>query len=334
MVGGRPGAGREPVPGQPPFANRGVETYIARTEGVVSGELLGSGLDYLTVSMGTETAGAWLPSTRLLEPGKPQPGFGSSERRECLGGQCWRRWEPHQESKRWAREYESWEFDGGNAVVPGRWFRGREVRPSRVDVAWDFSVAESETAEVVQDRVREHAEARGFVADGKTGEAGVFTCYVGSIHSERRLRIYRKDLKDEGWLLQFGPTLRVELILKQERAVSWWRVWSEDEARAIAAAAAHVLEITGRCVQADVGDVPPPLRLDDAVDPAQQLFWALKQCGGVLAAGVDAGVDVLGLLMESRDHAGRKSRWDSRLLADRMRAAGVDEVERWTRKLM
>ena len=116
------------------------------------------------------------------------------------------------------------------------------MRPSRVDVAFDFCCSSELVPELVADHaaVQEHCEVRGIQADGVSGAGGVFTRYIGSRKSDAFVRIYRKDKQNEilGELL--GPVLRVELVMRNDLARAWWRVWDESKERAYAAAAGHV----------------------------------------------------------------------------------------------
>jgi hypothetical protein len=241
--------------------------------------------------------------TELSEVGTARPGFAKSERRTCFGGSCWRRYEPHQASRRFGTFYESWEWDGVAADWAGRRLRGCEGYPSRVDVAWDFVVPEELRAGEVAESMRGHAEAVG-ISLGSTGQGEVFTHYVGAVESPRRIRIYRKDLQSAAWLFQFGATMRVELILRDVVARSWWEVFRADDVRGIRVAAGHVREMTGRELQADWSDVPAPCVTPEA-DAAQLLLQFVNQHGVTLAACADAGIDLAALVRERRQVWGR-----------------------------
>ena len=85
-----------------------------------SGVLMDSHIDYLTVSVAPDTAKFLLSgnNTTLYQAGYGRHGFQSSEQRLCIGGRCWRRWQPTQSNNSLIRQwgdYESWEFDGQQA---------------------------------------------------------------------------------------------------------------------------------------------------------------------------------------------------------------------------
>jgi hypothetical protein len=264
--------------------------------------VLGVGVDFLTVTVGTDGAAGLMAISEFHEQGKPQAGFGRSEERLSVGGKCWRRWEPHQESREWGKAYECWEWSSGDARWPSQQIRGIEgVRPSRVDVAFDFAVDESLMSDAIIERCRDVLVFKG-ISDGISGQAGVNTRYVGSQRSERRIRIYRRDLKDGALLLDAGPIMRVELILRDDMARAWWQVWRADQARGFAAAAAHIVDMTGHRVMDADEPVPPPLVDASAeAEAAQMLFEFVKQNASVLGVVERLGVDLFGLAARCRE---------------------------------
>ena len=232
---------------------------------------------------------------RWTEPdqvGLGRPGFANSESRLCMGGTCWRRWNPSQSSKLWGLDYESWEWSGGSADTASEWLRGCRLqgRPSRVDVAFDFQCEDDYLPEHLEDRYRAHVKARG-VKRGVSGSGGVNTLYVGSPSSDHRLRIYRKDRQLPAFAEMFGPVLRVELILKGKAARPWWSMFLDDRDKSMAGAAGIIEGMTGIRLVDDVCDVPA-LDIPVEVDAIDTLFYFIRQHGDYVAALHDAGVSV------------------------------------------
>lgn len=284
-------------------------------------------MDFLTVSMGEEDAAFMRSRSRLVEPGAGRPGFARSELRDVMGGQAWRRWEPRQPSKLWGLEYESWEASGSSAWGVAFDLRGRKVRPSRVDVAWDFEAFDDLTADQVAESIAAECERRGFGL-GISGENGVNTRYIGSRKSERRIRIYRRDLKDPALAFAQGPILRVELVLRRDLAEAWWPVFCDDLDGAWAAAAAHVYEMTGRAVQPEIGQIPELQRVDEAVDAAQMVLQFVQQHASMIGAIQDAGVDLFTLAGEVRSGWDRAMRSKHKRRVSTLVSAGADRIER------
>jgi hypothetical protein len=245
-----------------------------------------------------------------------------------MGGFCWRRWEPRVASKHFGQEYESWQFPGSQAeeaIQRLRRFDVGEVRPSRVDVAFDLVCPSGFTPEEFVESLRSHIESRGIVV-GISGSGGVNTMYVGASGSERRIRVYRKDLQELMYAEMFGPTLRVEVELHREQAVAWWRVYHADEAEGLAAAAAHILQMTGFSVCDDVGQVPMRIMPDEA-DEAESLFQFLNQHAGRLVAWKSAGIPVGELAREHYDVRAGKMAASRRVKRERkLERLGVSEV--------
>lgn len=295
--------------------------------------MVGVGVDFITASMSTEVAAWFLERGRLVEAGVARPGFARSERREVMGGRAWRRWEPHQPSKLWGLGYESWEAEGDAARGFGFDLRdlcrakpGLVVRPSRVDVAWDFEVPSWVTADHVAERVEPWAERRGF-ASGISGQGGVNTRYIGSPNSERRLRVYRRDLRDKGLAFMYGPRLRVELVLRDDLARAWWGVHVRDDREAWAAAAAHVEEMTGHRVQPEIGDVPALESASEAVDAGQMVFQFIEQNAATLDAIAAAGIDLFELVGLKRGTWSRMTAHRHRERVDLLTRVGADAIE-------
>lgn len=357
---GRPAAAESVVsPVHPPPANRGGETTEPEQSGVSEGSpvgvslgsgvsvggslgsgvsgrlgrLFGVGFDFLTVTVGPESRDFLLGQSQFVEAGYGQRGFGRSEERAVMGGKAWRKMDPHAESKVFGLEYESWEFSGGTASWPARQLVGRvDVRPSRIDLAFDFECDDSLRPDDLLAEWRPHFLHRGY-KPGISGEGDVNTCYIGSRNSERRIRIYRKDLQKDAIAALLGPVMRVELVLKDRQACSLWAVHDNDGA-AERAAAAHVLHITGFRAMDDAGDIPPLVDLDMVADPAQGVMEFVKRDAGTLCAFVDAGIDIEALCREHLERSGRTVQWRSERRADSIRLAGRAQVERLVRVML
>jgi hypothetical protein len=174
--------------------------------------------------------------------------------------------------------------------------RGRKSRCTRADVAWDFQCDADLTAE---DLLRllgwgGGSEFRERVVQ-RRGKVGFETYYVGGQSSDRRVRIYRKDLEEPSWI--FGPTLRVEGILTGDVAAAWWHVWCEDKARGYGVMAGHLAELLGVRVQEELAELPELVEPEGA-ELAGSLFACLEQYGGLLAVCRQGRVNVLELAEE------------------------------------
>lgn len=318
---------------RPPFANRGVETVETRTNRGFVGRPSGVGVDWLSMTLAAEVAAELVIQTELVEVGKGKEGFRQAERRAMMGGEAWRRFEPVTASRRWGLAYESWEWDGPSAGWPAEWCRGRDCRPSRVDVAFDFSVPDGVSADDVFESMREEVQRRELLV-GISGQGGVNTRYIGGKESERRIRIYRKDLEDEAWALQFGPTVRIELILRGDVAEDWWDGWSISREGALREAAGHVFEMTGCEVLAD-WEVPTGLqRVRESFEVAAAFKWVIRQYGAVLDVAFECGVDLVSLVAERAAKSGRAGRWRRDRLRRAVEAVGVEQLEQAIRSLL
>lgn len=272
------------------------------------GEELGRGVDALTITVPLSTAAFLCTQTVMDEPGGSRAGFVRSEKRMCMGGFCWRRWEPRQECKAWGRSYESWDWAGSEAMPFAHVLRAHEGRPSRADVKWDFQCSPDlvprDLAELVRGRCVAYLGPEPFEL---AGPERTCTVYVGSRKSDRFIRIYRKDLQDAAVKLMLGPVMRVELVQKDDCVRGWWSAWCEDEGRGYAAAAAVVEKVTGLRVQDEVGDVPE-LVMPEESDDVVKLIQLVEQYGPTIAKYQAAGVPLLDL---ARAHVRRLNKFSA-----------------------
>jgi hypothetical protein len=173
-------------------------------------------------------------------------------------------------------------------------------------------------------RIEPWCRSKGITCDGRAGDSGVFTHYVGSANSERRIRMYRKDLQDDGVLFQFGPTLRVEVVLKGDHAKAAWVQYENDADSLARVCAGHVEQMTGHAVQSESLE-PMPLVLPE-VELSSSLFALMKQHGSTLAACASVGIDVQTLARAAADASSDRSQCAWRRRVEGWRALDVDAV--------
>lgn len=300
-----------PPESDPPFLIGGLSRLISQTgtEQVAQNPnitLSGVGYDALTLTVPTETAEVLLHHT---EPVQEDPvsvrGFRTAQKHLCMGGECWRRWEPTSSSPVYGTEYESWEFKGTptfDAVSRMIHHRGR---PSRIDIAFDYCVPEDMYPRDCEKLITEHADLAGY-GISYSGPRDTHTVYVGSRQSERMLRIYRRDIKNPLLAHEGIHLLRFELELKKKMAHAFWAHMREvgiDEAHK--AAAAHVATMIGYSPLPEISEVPPLVRTQEDTEAVQMLLQFVKQNAIMLQACDIAGIDVADLAKcknESSNH--------------------------------
>jgi hypothetical protein len=252
--------------------------------------------------------------------------FQRGERRACLGGEVSRRFDvrPSGASRRWGVEYESWEFDGSHADYWARQLADDAVKPTRIDVAWDFECGEDELACHAAQIVWDHAESIG-VTLGVSGQGHYLTRYVGAACSPLRLRIYRKDIQSPQLvrLGLCGPLMRFESIHRDQQAARFWAAWVRDPESAFAGAASEVQRLTGLCLQEGREELPAFVE-PEAVEPAGELFRFMQQYAGTIQAWADQGISIESAAEEFSRAAGRHraTDWRTRRRADRIRSSG------------
>lgn len=259
------------------------------------------GIDFLTFTAPEVTGRELEGWTEFEEEGTGRAdGFRRSERRLTYGGRCWRRLEPVTASRAYGLAYESWEWDGAPADLAAKFLRGREGKPSHLDVAFDFEVPDELTADVVAASIAEHVKRQG-LKPGINGEGEDRTHYVGARTSERRLRIYRKDLqKGDLWrAMNLPPVLRVELIAKKRVSHALWQKWCDCDEAFYVACAGEVERLSGLLVQAEFEHLPV-LSMPDELEPAAQFAQFIEQYAGQLTLWDEAGIDVMAF---AREHA-------------------------------
>lgn len=252
---------------------------------------VGSGPDFCTVTLSKPSAATLIRLTRPHESGSPRPGFKASERRLCLGGFVWRRWHPLQTSKSYGDDYESWETEG----EASRWLMdaalGEDSRASRQDYAFDFGV-ESLMPRDLLPLFRPRLEALG-IEPHFAGPESSCTVYIGSRQSDRRVKIYRRDLKDPALLHDgFPPMLRIELELRGQMGHALWRHRQLTGTDGLDVACTHIAHLTGYRVAEDAVPLPSPLEASPESDTAQMVFQFVQQHASMIDAADRAGVDL------------------------------------------
>lgn len=319
-VGGR----REPLPasdrsgreGSPPLSNRGVDGNGYQTEDELHPDkVFRSRFDFLTVSMSSATAESILDQTEHLRPGGRVQGFAQSEERMCFGGTLWVRSEPVTASRQWGTDYVSIELPGSQADAMLDRIPMDGTRATRIDLAHDWECSEDLKPEHVRDAWRPHWEPKG-IKSGISGEDEINTVYLGSRSSDKRVRIYRKDLQDSMW--RDYPLIRVETVVRRDVAAAVWKLSTRP---AMAAAMNHALQtLTGH----DMGDCapPPPVPTLADTDLGQRVFEFVKQNGRLLVTLDRLGVDLRRLA--SLTEGQFSLRTEERLRADLIQNAAVN----------
>lgn len=303
----------------------------------VPGEALSRAVDWLSATIPQDMALWLVDHTYGIEEGGSKAGFAESDIRATPSGggsKVLRKSKPMQASRAYGLAYEGWEFMGRSATWGAEVLRGRECRARRVDIAWDFTVADAVTPETFLRGIGWDGVSREYLglSVSRKGDVGRETYYVGSYSSSRQLRIYRKDWEEPCWF--FGPTLRVELIMRDDRAEAWWHVWDGDQAEGYAAGAAHVFEMLAVVIQ-EVGEVPQvvePESKSEAQAAAQFVFQYGQYVETLRQAGELDGV--LRLCRRRAETVSRENR--SRMVdrARRIRGYPVGEMARVAARLL
>lgn len=261
------------------------------------------GVDFLTVSAVGEASAWLLGATELVEGYGSGDGWRTRERRVGIAGEAWRRAGPSQpiggRLSYAGAEYESWEFAAGVAGYYTRQLRERDLakycRPSRVDVAFDFDLMEGEdlrSEDVVRLVMADLVERE--ITVEFAGSPEDVTMYVGSKHSDVRLRIYRRDLKNALLVDTVGRQLRIELVLKKKPAERWWmsHALGETEREAHLVGGFYVERLLGLDVL-DGACNPRDLDYEDPeIKAAQRLFEWTKQNASMLLIAKGHGFNI------------------------------------------
>lgn len=330
-TGGRVPAPPEPAAvlsgeAQPDIANSRVATTVSPRKAV------SRRVDFLGLSLpaakGEEVRRECLP---LYELGGGQ-GFAKGERVRCMGGEAQRRFQRvGKGSRRFGQDFESWEWSGGQADY---WLRrlASDGDCSRVDVAWDFPCPEDFTACEVAEHILPQLHEAGIVP-GVSGQGLYLTRYAGAMTSPARLRIYRKDVESPAFAGIFGPTIRIELVLRRHYARAFGRAFACDPEAAFGGAAERVASLCGLVVQDRLEPLPevdePP-----ALDEGQRYFEFLQQNASRLIVYSESGLDVLADARLFVEQSRRETRWRAKRLMESVVVAGVQQIAAVFRMLL
>lgn len=282
--------------------------------------LTGAGIDYLTVTVPEITAEVLISKTGDDEPGTAGRGFRESEKRMCMGGFCWRRWNPITSSKRWGTEYETWEFAGVTAFDPARYLLDHPSKPSRIDIAFDYQVPSDFYPIELEALIQDHVESRG-AKIWYAGERKKQTIYVGSRKSDRQIRIYRRDEKNPLLAAEGHHILRVELTLKREPAEAIWELMRQGGTNGQPQAAAHILEMIGYAPCDEVAEIPELLRSDEDTEAVQMLLQFVTQNAVMLKACSVCDIDLANLATTKIDRS--RNRMNQSRLAQKVQVMGL-----------
>lgn len=309
----------------PPFLIGGVTRYYSKQQPYLS--LSGTGFDALTVTVPLGSAELLMHASEAVEQGPQLRGFKASEKRICMGGHCWRRFNPHQSSKQWGTEYESWEYKGAPSTDPIRMLLGKPSKPTRIDYAFDFNCPDDFYPRHIEEMILENTQERG-IEMHHSGNRETYTLYVGSRKSPRMIRFYRRDLKNELLALEGFSILRCELELKDEHALALWAHMSlNGPESAREAAAAHIAQMIGYAPCETDGKTPPLVREEEETEGVQMVLEFVKQNAVMLQACSVAGVD-LSKLSAVKVSANNGNRNQRQRLREKTRALSVHEPAR------
>lgn len=319
------------------------DTPPSLTGGVQHLKFESCNVDFLTVTIGSEPAEKLLESTVIVQNGRGDKGFCKSDQRERSGFLFWRSYEPYSESEKYGRNYESWSCAGSDSPKFARWLisSGVYCRASRIDLAYDCRCDKKLSAAEVGDLIAafavDHRDLKMGGAETRTRDGVVKTVYVGGQTSEKRIRIYRKDLEEPEAV--DGPTMRFELVGKKWTARTLWALlagYREDYREEPKRAWDDCMSVGRSLIQQMSGVVlPGPLREPPEKEPQavrsviSKVEAALRQCGKTFRALRDRGISIDDLL-ESTE--GDMTRWQkcrrNQVLAG-IDAEGVDSIKQY-----
>lgn len=245
------------------------------------GKLITVGCDWLSLTM-SAASGDILSGWTLPKKDEKLPvskGFAGHEWRSTLGGRIERHSAPYTASRRkgWGKSYEQWLWrgeyargsidalnggfaeyakitglDGGTSSARFNW---DDVKVTRIDIAFDFQVEKDAKPLEWRESCRDVWDSQG-IGENFYGELNgpKHTAYIGGPTAERRIKFYRKDIRDPH-VYPGANVMRLELTL----CAPWTRGLLESlrkgESEVCKAAASHVEQLTGWRLLND-GDVP------------------------------------------------------------------------------
>jgi hypothetical protein len=271
-----------------------------KPENINMGNLADIHFDFLTVLVSSEGRSKLLKITQFAQMGHPIRGFNKSEKRLGSGGYCWRKMEPLQEEKRFGfgRDYECWEFPGFMATTILPHLIDVKCKVTRIDIAFDYYVNDDYFSDNWIDDIKQYSKSKG-ISDGISGQNDINTRYVGSDQSQRRIRVYRKDLQ----MLSPKPLLRIELVLKDEYVLAFWPVVCESFDKAYRVAAKHIEEMTSFIPIPENLETLPHIEKKVPSNIIKRLFYFIKQYGVFAKVCQNTGIGIQSLI----DHKYEKS---------------------------
>lgn len=270
---------------------------------------LGAGVDFCTVTLPTESARHLLDQTGNYEAGSGYNGFQSSEQRVILGGFAWRRWNPVTPSNQFGTDYESWESSGEASRALAQLALKVPGYATRQDYAFDFGCSPDLMPRDLLPLFRDHIAAKGMEASFAGPESSC-TVYVGSRNSDRRLKIYRRDLKDEALIVSGAPPMiRVEIEIKGDPCKALWFHRRTTAVDGLSIAATHIADMIGWAVYDDLSPLPDPLEATDEADAAQMLLQFIEQNASLIEAAAAVGLDLARLARVRLGTASRATQW-------------------------
>jgi len=287
------------------------------------------GVDWLSLSTSTTYAHKLCGVSEKKDGHINALGFSEHELRTVMGGICQRHFKPTAKSKKYGLFYELWNWTGFNAqasVAMNRPFGFAGRKCTRIDIAFDLRCDKGLSPFDVTDPLRGFYEEKGII-DGSAGEGGECRTsrYLGSKLADRRIRFYRKDLKESNW--QFGPCMRIELMLRRDPANKLFAAMIRDENEGYSIAVAHIEDMCGLVLSDDVSAIPEReivVRSSVAETMAAMVF----QYGRMLDTVAECGIDLNSLLELRRETMGRATRFkDKAFLKEAHELLPADLIE-------
>jgi len=286
----------------------------------VTDKLISAGCDWASVSVSGDGIKALMEYSLPSANGDCQSywkGYREHETR-CLKycGVCDRHKSPYQKSREHGFMYELWNWRGEQALRIGCGLndvpelKRSDIRCTRLDMKFDFQFWEDASVRPMDIRDGWKAvwqDEKGLKGE-ISGEDGTpeHTAYIGGKASGRRIRIYRKDIKDpQHYPGAGGSIIRIELVLKDEWAQKALYCLMDDREAGVRMCAGHIQEMTGWSPLPAAGEIPLAEPKEKS-DMGRRIAAVVKQYGLVLAACERNGID-LSSLLKAHVKQGRRS---------------------------
>jgi hypothetical protein len=301
-----PGGGTPPP--TPPLLTGGVkQTY---TKQGAYFDLLFAQVDGLTITVPTDVGEDLRRQLDHVQTGYASDGFAQSDRYMIPGGFAWRKFSPHQPSKEWGTGYESWDVLGHGS----EWLAHRLVssggRPSRIDYAFDFRCPDWLYPAHVVDvpGIREHCSQKGIRIEHSGCEVSG-SKYIGAASSDRRINVYRRDLKHTHLLADIGPHVRVELRLHKKHAAAFYSATLGASREPAPLASTHIADMMHYATLAETDPIPPISEPDLDRDFGNQLALFVDQNASLLEIALHKNCDLYQLALLRLQLSSRASKF-------------------------